>query len=80
MLHDKANELDESRSHSERLSRWLGPTINVLYAFSATLGQGVELVSLNWLTVAVSSFSQVFSPANIISAGIGVLFLVRIFL
>ena len=80
VLRDKANELDESRSHNERLSSWLGPTINVLYAFSATLGQGVGLVSLNWLTVAVSSFSKIFSPANIISAGIGVLFLVRTFL
>ena len=49
VLHDKVNELDESRSHNERLSSWLGPTINVLYAFSATLGQGVGLVSLNWL-------------------------------
>ena len=50
VLHDKANELDESKSHNESLSSWLGPTINVLYAFSATLGQGVGLVSLNWLT------------------------------
>src|ERR1700761_8361023 len=50
MLHDKANELDESRTHNERLSSWLGPTINVLYAFSATLGQGVGLVSFSWLT------------------------------
>ena len=47
VLRDKANELDESRSHNERLSSWLGPTINVIYAFSATLGQGVGLVSLN---------------------------------
>ena len=50
VLHDKANKLDESRSHNERLSSWLGPTINVIYAFSATLGQGVGLVSLNWST------------------------------
>ena len=50
VLHDKANELDESRSHNEKLSSWLNPTINVLYAFSATLGQGVGLVSLNCST------------------------------
>ena len=48
VLHDKVNEFDQSRSHNERLSSWLNPTINVLYAFSATLGQGVGLVSLNW--------------------------------
>ena len=50
VLQDKANELDESKSHNERLSSWLGPTINVIYAFSATLGQGVGLVSLDWST------------------------------
>ena len=50
VLHDKVNELDQSKSHNERLSSWLNPTINVLYAFSATLGEGVGLVSLNWST------------------------------
>ena len=50
VLHDKVNELDQSRNHNERLSSWLNPTINVLYAFSATLGEGVGLVSLNWST------------------------------
>ena len=44
ILQDKVNEFDESRSADERLLRWLRPTINVLYAFSATLGQGVGLV------------------------------------
>ena len=52
VLHDKVNEFDQSRSHNERLSRWLNPTINVLYAFSATLGEGVGLVSLNWSTLS----------------------------
>ncbi|KAF8260976.1 hypothetical protein EI94DRAFT_1810940 [Lactarius quietus] len=60
VLHDKVNEFDNSRTHNERLSSWLNPTINVLYAFSATLGQGVGLI---------------FPPANVISTGIGVLFL-----
>jgi hypothetical protein len=60
VLHDKVNEFDKSRSHSERLFSWLNPTINVLYAFSATVGQGAGLI---------------FSPANVISAGIGIIFL-----
>ena len=47
VLHDKVNEFDTSRSHNERLLSWLNPTINVLYAFSSTVGQGVGLVSLN---------------------------------
>ncbi|KAH9055238.1 hypothetical protein EDB87DRAFT_1341233 [Lactarius vividus] len=60
VLHDKVNEFEQSRSHNERLSSWLGPTINVLYTFSATLGEGVGLI---------------FSPAKVISAGVGVLLL-----
>ena len=48
VLHDKVNGLNKSTGHNERLSSWLKPTINVLYAFSATLGQGVGLVSLDW--------------------------------
>ncbi|KAF8268385.1 hypothetical protein EI94DRAFT_1180045 [Lactarius quietus] len=63
VLSDKVHELEESRSNNERLSSWLNPTINVLYAFSATLGTGVGLI---------------FSPANVISAGIGVLLVVSI--
>ncbi|KAH9055235.1 hypothetical protein EDB87DRAFT_1824745 [Lactarius vividus] len=60
VLHDKVNELDESRSHNERLSNWLNPTLNVLYAFSTILGEGAGLV---------------FSPASVISASVGVLLL-----
>jgi hypothetical protein len=51
VLQDKVNEFDESRSHNERLSSWLNPTINVIYAFSATLGAGVGLVRRNWSTL-----------------------------
>ncbi|KAF8265628.1 hypothetical protein EI94DRAFT_305312 [Lactarius quietus] len=58
ILQDKVKELDKSTSADERLSRWLNPTINVLFAFSATLGAGVGLV---------------FSPAQVIFAGVGVL-------
>ena len=47
VLQEKVSEFNESRSHRERLSSWLNPTINVLYAFSATLGGGIGLVRLN---------------------------------
>ncbi|KAH9165576.1 hypothetical protein EDB89DRAFT_1891948 [Lactarius sanguifluus] len=60
VLQDKVKELDQSRSADERLSRWLNPTIEVLYTFSAILGEGVGLV---------------FSPAKVIFAGAGVLLL-----
>jgi hypothetical protein len=42
VLQDRVKEFDQSRS--ERLSRWLNPTINVLFAFSSALGAGVGLV------------------------------------
>ena len=44
VLQEKVNEFDRSRIADEGLSRWLDPTINVLYSFSATLGAGVGLV------------------------------------
>ena len=50
VLHDKIKEFDQSRSHNERLSGWLNPIINVLYAFSATLSEGIGLVGLTWST------------------------------
>jgi hypothetical protein len=83
VLHETVNKFDESRNHNERLSSWLNPTINVLYAFSATLGGGVGLVRFNRYAshmVLTESFSQIFSPANVISAGVGVLLLVSILL
>ena len=81
VLQDRVNELDQSRSADERLSKWLNPTVNVLYSFSATLGAGVGLVSAVKLTCLFSHSSpipQVFSPASVIFSGIGVLLLVSV--
>ncbi|KAI9440444.1 hypothetical protein H4582DRAFT_2097302, partial [Lactarius indigo] len=57
---DKANEFDRSRTHNGNLSKWLKPTINVLYAFSETLGGGAGLI---------------FSPTEVIFTSFGVLLL-----
>jgi hypothetical protein len=45
VLHDLIQKLDRRRSSDERLSSWLKPTVNVLFALSATLGQGVSLLN-----------------------------------
>ena len=45
VLEGKANELNQSRSSDERLTKWLNPTVNILNALSATIGQGIGLVS-----------------------------------
>ena len=44
VLHQQVQELNQN-SH-QRLTKWLDPTVNVLYAFSETLGEGVSLVCL----------------------------------
>lgn len=65
----------------EGLKKWLNPTINVLYAFSATLGGGIGLVNINKCVGDPCSDSnvglwQIFPPATVVFAGIGVLLLV----
>jgi hypothetical protein len=46
ILTDLVQQLEQSRTSDERLRTWLDPTVNVLFAFSATLGEGVGLVIL----------------------------------
>ena len=46
ILQDQIREFDKSHSGDERLTKWLGPTVNVLNAFSATISGGVSLVGL----------------------------------
>jgi hypothetical protein len=45
VLRTKANELNQSQSSDERLTKWLTPTVNVLNALSSTIGQGLGTVS-----------------------------------
>ena len=46
VLQGQVDDLNQARKSDERLTKWLGPTINVLLAFSDTLGEGVSLVSI----------------------------------
>ncbi|KAH9070650.1 hypothetical protein EDB83DRAFT_2550827, partial [Lactarius deliciosus] len=63
VLHTQVQQFEQSTSGDDKLTKWLNPTVNVLYAFSSALGEGVGLV---------------FSPAKVIFAGAGVLLLVAI--
>ena len=47
ILQDIIQQFDYRRSSDERLTNWLNPTVNVLYAFSDFIGQGVGLVCLH---------------------------------
>ena len=46
VLRDQIPEFDQSQNRDVRLTKWVSPTVNVLYAFSATVGQGVGLVCI----------------------------------
>jgi hypothetical protein len=53
-LQVKVREFDKVHSGDERLTKWLGPTVNVLCAFSAVVSGGVGLVSLYTLGLKLS--------------------------
>ena len=46
ILHQQVQGLDQSRSSDDRWTKWLDPTVNVLYMLSQTLGEGISLVCL----------------------------------
>ncbi|KAI9455159.1 hypothetical protein BJY52DRAFT_1417585 [Lactarius psammicola] len=74
----QADQFGPSRtSGDDGIKKWLVPTVNVLYAFSATLGEGVGLVNINPSVddLTLMSIRQVFSPAKVVFAGVGVLLL-----
>src|SRR6266852_902184 len=38
---------NQTQNRDNGLTKWVTPTVNVLYTFSATVGQGVGLVNIN---------------------------------
>ncbi len=44
LIHNQVQGVHQSQRADDRLTRWLDPTVRVLYAFSGTLGEGVSLV------------------------------------
>jgi fungal STAND N-terminal Goodbye domain len=47
VLQQQIQEINQSRTSDDKFTKWLDPTVNVLYALSATLGEGVGLVRLD---------------------------------
>ncbi len=60
VLQEQVQELGQSRSNDDRWSKWLDPTVNVLFAFSVTLGAGVSLVCLRTPAHPGSALSYLF--------------------
>ena len=48
LLQDQIDQFDRSRGSNERLKKWLNPTVNVLYAFSEVLSEGIGLVNISF--------------------------------
>ena len=47
ILRDQVQAFDKAHSADEKLTKWLDPTVHVLYAFSMALGNGVGAVNHN---------------------------------
>ena len=45
ILRAQAQQFEQSTSGDDKLTKWLNPTVNVLYAFSSVIGTGVGLVN-----------------------------------
>jgi len=61
VLRHLVQQLDQNRSRNERLRNWLDPTVNVLFAFSATLGEGVGMVIPKFLSHRDRCFDRYLS-------------------
>ena len=46
VLREQIPAFTQSQNGDDALTKWVTPTVNVLYAFSSTLGQGVGLVNI----------------------------------
>ena len=86
VLREQIPGFDQSRSTDERLTRWLNPTVNVLYTFSGTIGGAISSVNLGIQSSVVEAIEdlicilmQVYPPAAVIFTGMGVLLSVSSF-
>ncbi|KAI0293177.1 hypothetical protein B0F90DRAFT_1822222 [Multifurca ochricompacta] len=48
VLQEQAQQVDQSCARDERLTKWLYLTVNVLYALSATLSEGIVDTGRVW--------------------------------
>ena len=60
VLEEQVQALDESQRRYETWMKFLNPTVNVLHAFSGTLGKRVHLVCLTSSTRLKSTLSYLF--------------------
>jgi hypothetical protein len=46
VLREQIPAFNQSQNRDDGFTKWVAPTVNVLYTFSATVGQGVGLVNI----------------------------------
>jgi len=56
ILYEQIPWFDQSRATDDKLTRWLGPTVNVLCTFSGVIGGGISLASATELRVGSFGF------------------------
>ncbi len=84
VLRDQVPVSDRSQSVYGKLTRWLDPIVDVFCAFSDTIGNAVSLVitpNLSPLEICrLTCAPQVYPPATLIFAAIGILLQVSVVL
>jgi hypothetical protein len=74
VLRNQTPGFDQPSSRDDKLANWLNPTVNNLYAFFATLEEGVVRLREAQHDSFVARLSlQVFPLGKVVFAGIGVL-------
>ena len=48
VLQEQVPAFNQSQSCDDGLTKWVTPTVNILYSFSETVGQGVGLVNIQY--------------------------------
>jgi hypothetical protein len=61
VLREQTPEFDLSQNSDEDLTKWVTPTVNVLYSFSATLGGVVGLVNIRIFSYHIVQSNIYFS-------------------
>ena len=51
VLREQVPAFNQSQSCDDGLTKWVTPTVNVLYSFSGTIGQGLGLVNVKDISV-----------------------------
>ena len=60
VLQQQVLKINQSQSGDEMLTKWLDPTVKVLYAFTEALGEGVGLVCFKTCFPLRSAHSRLF--------------------